>query len=300
MGEIAGLVTALLWAFNSIQFTLAGRRVGSAIVNRTRLILAVLFLSLAHLVLYGNVWPIDVCTFRWTWLGLSGVIGLVVGDSFLFQSFVLIGPRRAMLLMTSAPVISALLAWVWLGQRLEPVEIGAILVTVAGIAWVISEKETRDTVARDEELEAHHYVLGVLLGLGGALGQALGLVVARHGMGGDFPPLSAALIRMIVATGAIWLIALATRKVGATWRAFADRRALLLVLSGAFVGPFLGVWLSMVAVQNAPVGIASTLMALSPILLVPLEHWIFHSPITLRSVLGTVVALVGTAFLFLH
>lgn len=300
MGEIAGVVTALFWAFNSIQFTLAGRRVGSAVVNRTRLILAVLFLSLAHLVLYGNVWPIDVSTFRWTWLGLSGIIGLVVGDSLLFQSFVLIGPRRAMLLMTSAPVIGALLAWVWLGQRLEPVEIGAILITMAGIAWVVSERETRGPSQAGEELDARHYVLGVLLGLGGAFGQALGLVVARHGMGGDFPPLSAALIRMIVASAAIWLITLLARRAGATWRAFADRQALLLVISGAFVGPFLGVWLSMVAVQNAPVGVASTLMALSPILLVPLDHWIFHTSITLRSVLGTVVALVGTAILFLN
>ena len=200
MGEIAALVTSVCWSLNSIQFTLAGRRVGSEVVNRVRLLLAVLYLTLAHLVVRGELWPIHAEPSRWAWLGLSGVIGLVIGDGCLFQAFLYIGPRRSMLLMTLVPVISALVAWVWLGETLRPTEMGAILLAVGGIAWVVAERgRAPDTPSG----QGRHYALGVLLGLGGALGQALGLVTAKQGLAGDFPSLSATVIRMVIASGVI-------------------------------------------------------------------------------------------------
>jgi len=298
MGEIAALVTSICWSLNSIQFTLAGRRVGSEVVNRVRLVLAVLYLSLAHLLLRGEPWPIHAGPFRWGWLGLSGVIGLVIGDACLFQAFLFIGPRRAMLLMTLVPVISTLLAWGWLGETLRPAEVGAVLLTVGGIAWVVAERR-RDPAGRIPAQRERHYALGVLLGLGGAMGQALGLVTAKQGLSGDFPSLSATVIRMVIGSGVIWLLTLFRGQVGATWRALGDRRARLFIVGGSLIGPFIGVWLSMVAVQHAQVGIASTLMALSPIILIPLDHWIFREPVSLRSVAGTAVALVGAAIIFL-
>jgi len=298
MGEIAALVTSVCWSLNSIQFTLAGQRVGSRVVNRARLILAVLYLSLAHVLVQGELWPIHAEPFRWAWLGLSGVIGLVIGDACLFQAFLFIGPRRSMLLMTLVPVISTLLAWVWLGETLRPAEIGAVLLTVGGIAWVVSERrrgQAQGAPAGDD----HHYALGVLLGLGGASGQALGLVTAKQGLVGGFPSLSATVIRMAVASVVIWLLTLFRGQIGSTVRALKDRRASLFIVGGALIGPFIGVWLSMVAVQRAPVGIASTLMALSPVMLIPLDHWVFHAKISPRSVAGTAVALAGASALFL-
>ena len=296
MGELAGLATSLFWSLTSIQFTLAGRRIGSRAVNRLRLVLAVFFLSLAHLVIYGEIWPVHAEPYRWGWLGLSGIIGLVLGDGALFQAFVLIGPRRSMLMMTSVPVISTLLAWVWLGEVLQPVEIGAILLTVAGIAWVVSERRSKQAVSADDRKQ---YALGILLGLAGALGQALGLVMSRQGLAGDFSSLSAALMRMLVATVVIWAVTLVRREVGSAGRVWEDRRALLFLIGGTLVGPVTGMWLSMVAVQQAEVGIASTLMALSPILLIPMEGWLFKEKVSLRAIAGTIVALVGAAIIFL-
>lgn len=296
MGEIAALATSFCWSLTSIQFTLAGQRVGSGVVNRTRLVLAVLFLSLTHLLLYGELWPIHAEPFRWGWLGLSGTIGLVLGDSCLFQAFLLIGTRRGMLLMTLAPIISTLLAWGWLGETLRPAEVGAVLLTVGGIAWVVSEKQSAQGTSVASERQ---YALGVLLGLGCALGQALGLVTAKQGLAGDFPSLSATLIRMVVAAGAIWLLTLARGQVRATWPALKDPKARWFIAGGALTGPFIGVWLSMVAVQHAHVGIASTLMTLSPIILIPLSHWVFHEQISPRSIVGTVVALAGATTIFL-
>ena len=296
IGEIAALGTALFWSLTSIQFTQAGRRIGSGRTNRIRLVLAVTYLLLAHLLLYGKLWPTQAEPFRWGWLGVSGVMGLVLGDASLFQSFVTIGPRRGMLMMTLVPVISSLVAWGWLGETLHPVEIGAILLTVGGIAWVVSEGNQ----GRENSVESRRqYGLGVLFGLGGATGQALGLVLAKQGLVGGFPSLSATLMRMLVATGVLWLITLVRGQAGETWQALKDREALRSVIGGSLTGPFLGVWLSMVAVQRAHVGIASTLMAMSPIMLIPLTHWIFGEKISPRSIAGTVVALAGAAIILL-
>ena len=97
MGELAALFTSVAWSFTSLQFTLAGRRVGSAVVNRTRLLIAFIFLSLTHLLLTGALWPQSAAPARWFWLGISGIIGLVLGDACLFQSYVLIGPRLSLI-----------------------------------------------------------------------------------------------------------------------------------------------------------------------------------------------------------
>lgn len=300
MGELAALATSFCWSLNSIQFTFAGRRVGSRVVNRVRIALAAIFLSLAHLLLHGSLWPVQAEPFRWGWLGLSGTIGLILGDGSLFHAFLLIGPRKSMVLMTLVPVISTVAAWILLGETLLPLEIAAILITVAGIAWVVSERQPE----RPSESEAagapgREPLLGVVLGIAGATGQALGLVAAKRGLVGDFSALSATVIRMIVAAVVIWLFTVLHGQVRPTWQALKDRRAGLWLLGGAFVGPFVGVWLSLIAVRTAPVGIASTLMALSPIILIPFDHWIFGERITPRSIAGTVVALGGAGVIFL-
>lgn len=300
MGELAALATSALWSVTSIQFTLAGRRVSSPVVNRTRLALAVVYLSLAHLVITGELWPLQAEPQRWLWLGLSGIVGLVLGDAALFQAYVQIGPRRTQLVMTSVPVITTAVAWLWWDEQLLPLQLAAMAVTIGGIVWVVSEpRQTTGAGGFAGDADRRSYGLGLLLALGGALGQAFGLLLARQGLGDGFSPLSATVMRMLVATVVIWLLAGVQGKVRRTWQRLRDRRALALIAGGALTGPFLGVWLSMVAVQQAPVGIASTLMALPPILLIPLSALFFGERVTWRAVLGTAVALAGAAAIFL-
>jgi drug/metabolite transporter (DMT)-like permease len=296
VGELAALATSILWSVTSIQFTLAGRRIGSEVVNRIRLVLAVALLCLAHLVLYGSLLPLRAGLDRWGWLGLSGLAGLVVGDGCLFQAFLLIGPRRSMLLMTLSPVISALLAWGWFGETPLPFQIVAILVTMGGVAWVVSEGDANQTSSATDR---RGMVVGALFGVGGAAGQALGLILSKQGMVGAFPSLSATLMRMVASTVAIWLLALIRGQVGTARKSLQDRRAWLHLVGGVVTGPVLGVWLSMVAVQYAHIGIASTLMSLSPIVLLPLSRWVFSEKITSRAIVGTFVALLGASTLLL-
>ncbi len=301
MGELAGLFTSLAWSLTSLQFTLAGRRVGSPVVNRVRLLFAALFLCAAHLVMTGALWPAQAGAERWLWLGLSGVIGLVLGDACLFQAYVLIGPRRTMLLMTLAPMLSALLAWGWLGETLTWQQITAMLITLLGVGWVTTERRAANGAAifhGDHDRRA--YLTGILLGIGAALGQAFGLLFSKLGMANDLLPLSATLMRILAAGAAIWLFTLLQGRAGATFRALRDHRSLLFILGGSFTGPFLGIWGSMIAVRYAPLGVASTLIALPPILLIPLSAWVFRETITPRSIGGALIALLGVALLFIH
>ncbi len=294
LGEIVALATAVCWAATSLFFTIAGKQVGSQLVNRVRLPLAALFLAITHLLWQGQVLPIHAEPSRWGWLGLSAILGLVLGDSLLFQAFVLIGTRLAMLMMTLAPVIGTLLAWVFLGETLSLLEIAAIIVTMGSVAWVVSEQRNSNSA----DGNPRNYVIGVLCGIGGASGQALGLILSKRGMVGDFPALSASLMRLLVASVVIWLWALIQGQLRPTIEGLRIRRAQWAILGGTLVGPFMGMTLSLAAVQLAPVGIASTLMSLSPMLLLPLAHWIFKERITPRAIVGTVVAMVGVAMIF--
>jgi len=294
LGEIVALTTAVCWAATSLFFTISGKRVGSQLVNRVRLPLATLFLAITHLLWQGQVLPIHAESSRWGWLGLSAISGLVVGDGLLFQAFVLIGTRLSMLLMTLVPVIGALLAWVFLGETLSLLEIGAIIVTMSSVAWVVSEHRNSNPV----DDNPRNYVIGVLCGMGGALGQALGLILSKRGMVGDFPALSASLMRLMTASVVIWLWALIQGQLRPTIEGLRIRRTRWAILGGTVVGPFIGMTLSLAAVQLTNVGIASTLMSLSPVILLPLSHRVFKERITPRAIFGTVVAMVGVAMIF--
>ncbi len=318
-GEIAALGTALCWSFSSIFFTIAGRRVGSLMVNRWRLLLAVLLVGAMHFILYGRPYPANPGPERLFWLGLSAILGLVFGDSLLFQAYLYIGTRLAMLLMALAPIFGTLVAWLLLGETLTLPQLLAILMAVGGVAWVVLERAGGGEPAREparapaegsrpgpltgggHATTRRQYLLGILCGLGGALGQALGLVTAKRGMVGDFPALSAVVIRMVVAMLILWTWAAVRGELLPTLRALRhDRPTGLAILGGATTGPFLGVWLSLIGVQLAPVGIASTLNALTPILLIPLVYVLFREKTSPRAFGGTLLAMGGVALMFLH
>jgi len=126
------------------------------------------------------------------------------------------------------------------------------------------------------------------------------LILAKKGLGGDFPALSGNFIRMLTALIVMWTFTFIRRQAGPTFQRLASQpQATLTIMGGAFTGPFLGVWMSLVAIQLTQVGIASTLMALPPIFLLPISHYVFKEQITGRAIVGTLVAVMGVALLFL-
>jgi drug/metabolite transporter (DMT)-like permease len=297
MGELAAFLVAVCWALTSIFFATAGKEVSSLVVNRMRLLFATVLLSAAHLFLAGQIYPWQASPDRFLWLGLSGLIGLVLGDAFLFQAFVQIGARISILIMAGVPVISALIAWIFLGETLTPANIAGIIITVAGIALVVYEHQNGDQAECPKDRSA--YFQGVFFAFLGAVGQAVGLVMQKKG-GGDFPAISSVLIRVSIGALIMWSVALLQKKEKFTLKTtFSNPTGLRFILLGTLVGPFAGIWLSMVAVQSAYVGIASTLMALTPIVMLPISFFFFKEKISKLALFGTFVSLVGVAIIFL-
>jgi drug/metabolite transporter (DMT)-like permease len=296
LGELAALGTALGFSVSSTLFAMAGRQVGPLVVNRTRVILAVGFLAVTHILFYGTLVPLDAGAARWMWLGLSGVIGLVVGDGCLYKAFVLIGPRIGMLIMSLAPVMAALFAWLFYSETLSWCQIFGIFMTLSGIAWVVMERHG-SAGSRDRN---RVYWYGILLSFCAATCQALGLILAKRGLSGEFPAISGNMIRMTIAASALIVFSLVRGEVGETRKGFArHRRAMLQILGGALFGPLIAITLSLVAIQLAPIGIASTIMQMAPIFLLPIGYFFFHERFGWGAIAGTLVALIGVAVLFL-
>jgi drug/metabolite transporter (DMT)-like permease len=292
-GELAALGTAACWAVTSMAFESAGRRVGSLAVNLIRLALALAPLTLFCALHRGRALPLDASLHAWLWLSASGLVGFTFGDLCLFRAFVVVGARISVLLMTLVPPFTALLGLAILGERLSVLDWAGMALTVAGVTWVVRER-TPDVEGTLRDLPRS----GILLGIGGAFGQALGLVMSKEGMG-DFHPIAATQIR--VAAG---IVGFAVLFVFIGWwprvlAALTDRTAMARTSLGAFFGPFLGVSLSLVAVQYTEAGVAATLMALVPVMIIPLTVYVRKERVTPRSVIGAAVAVGGAALLFL-
>jgi drug/metabolite transporter (DMT)-like permease len=291
--ELAAVAAASFFALSSTFFTLAGRRVGPSTVNRARLLLAALLAVGLHWVIRGEPLPFSASGGAWLWLLLSGVIGLALGDASLFHAYVRIGAAVSMLIFSTTPVFTTLLGLAFLGETLTAIEWTGIALTLAGVAWVASEPKRREFLS-----SGGSYGAGILFAFGGALGQALGLLTAKLGLAEGTAAQSANLVRLLGAAAAVWAAALFAGSARGTHHAFrSDRRAALFTLAGTAAGPLFGVWLSLAAITDTRLGIASTLMGLAPIFLLPIAKLVFGEPISYRAVLGTVVALSGAAIL---
>jgi drug/metabolite transporter (DMT)-like permease len=301
VGEIAALLTAMCFSASSVFFTLAGKKFGPLVSNRLRLLVAVILLGITHWIAFGSPIPAGAGLQRWFWLGSSGIIGLAVGDFFLFQAYVSIGPRLGLLFLSLSPAIATLLALVFLGETLTSGNILAILMTLGGIAWVVLESKPNgnSSGSKPNPLQREGYIKGLTAGLLAATGQAVGMVLAKAGLGNNFPALSANVIRMTAAFLALWVVTLVQGDVMATFREAGNhRQGLTFIIIGAFIGPLIGVSLSLFAIQHTNIGIASTIIALPPIFLLPVGHFIFKERVTWRAILGTMIAITGVALLF--
>jgi drug/metabolite transporter (DMT)-like permease len=294
IGELAGLLTSVAWSGTSVLFTKATQQVGSIIVNRVRVLLALVFLMLLNLVFSGYLLPTDAGMESWIWFALSGAIGYALGDVFLFQSFLCIGAQRGMLMMSLAPLMSAGLAWIFFSETLSGMQMLGVLVTLAGVAVVILRRRNEASHSACSPLQ------GALYGLGAAAGQAVGYVLSKQGLAGGLSPLAGNSIRMLAAVIVLWTLAGLQGKARQTLQSVRARPDVLRWLAmAAFTGPVLGATLSLYALQHTQVGVASTLIALPPVFLLPVSWLVFKEKFDWGAVLGTLTAIAGVAILFL-
>ncbi|MCF7903431.1 MAG: DMT family transporter [Candidatus Marinimicrobia bacterium] len=293
-GELAALMTAVCWTVTSMSFESAGKRVGSLSANLIRLYFGFILLSLTAWVSRGMIWPSDATQNVWLWLVGSGVVGFLIGDLLLFKAFVVVGSRVSMLMMSLVPPVSALLSWVLLGEILTPLSILGMVLTVGGVMLVVLDREPGTTPQR----KFPHPSKGVLFAFGGAVGQALGLIMSKFGMA-DYDALAATQIRVFAGIIGFTILFFILKRWQRVFEALRNRQAMTGITLGSVFGPFLGVTASLYAVQHTQVGIASTIMAIVPILIIPPAILIFKEKVTVKEATGAFIAVAGVTILFL-
>lgn len=293
LGESAALLTAIFWTITAVAFEKATLKMGSLTLNVVRLFIGLFFLSVYVWIRRGNPLPFDASGHEWIWLMASGFVGFVFGDLFLFKSYTIIGSRFAMLIMTLAPPIAALGGWMALGEKLTPLNILGMAITIFGISLAIFNKKRGE-----KGIGLKLSFTGILFAFFGAAGQGIGLVLSKYGMG-DYDPFAATQIRLIAGIIGFLVLILVTGKLNRVITSVKKKEGMAAAALGSFFGPFLGVSFSLLAVKYTETGIAATIMAIVPVLIIPPAILIYKEKITFMEFAGSIISIGGVALLFL-
>jgi drug/metabolite transporter (DMT)-like permease len=292
-GEWFALSTAIFWTITALAFESASLKVGSLSVNIIRLILGFLFLSFFTLIQKGEFLPVGGSYEDWIWLSISGLIGFVLGDLFLFKSYTLIGSRYAMLIMALVPPIAAFFSFILMNEKINGISYLGMGLTLFGIGLAILGKK-----GKRGKIGLKLSPIGVLYAFGGAFGQALGLVLSKKGMQ-QSNAFTATQIRIIAGIVGFAIIITFMKRWRMVVQSLTNGAAMKGIITGSFFGPFLGVSFSLLAIAHTATGIASTIMAIVPILILPPAFFIYKQRVTIAEIFGAVISVAGVALFFI-
>ena len=305
IGELISIGVAFSWTATALLSEFGSKRLGNLTLNVLRMGLALLFSLVLFGVVIGSPLPAGVPAEACGWMLLSGLVGYVIGDFCLFQCYILIGSRFGQLFMTLAPLSAALMAWITLGQQMKPMSIVAMLVTLFGIGISVLGRGNHHMVSLKLPLN------GVLFAIGAAMCQGIGLVLSKIGMDHYdveamakagvsewLIPFSANFYRCIAGIIGFTILLYYRDGIGHLREAMHDRKGLSVAIATTIFGPFVGVGFSLMAVQYTAAGIASTLMAMTPIIILLPSYWLFHEKITWKAVLGAFISVIGVSLFF--
>ena len=303
LGELISIGVAFSWTATALLSEFGSKRLGNLTLNVLRMTLALVFSLVLFGVITGELLPsVGASPEAIGWMLLSGLVGYVIGDYCLFQCYIIIGSRYGQLFMTLAPLSAALMAWVMLGQQMNAMSIIAMLVTLLGIGISVLGRGEHHKVSLKLPLN------GVLFAVGAAMCQGVGLVLSKIGMDhyeavNDAPewliPFSANFYRCIAGIVGFSLLLYFRDGMAPLREALHDKKGLSIATATTIFGPFIGVGFSLMAVQYTAAGIASTLMAMTPIIILLPSYWLFHEKITWRAVIGAVISVLGVSLFFL-
>lgn len=292
VGETAGICAALAWATATILFSNAGTKLHPLRLNAFKGFLASLLFSIT-LWVQGQALP-DIGWVPISILALSGILGIGMGDSAFFASLNALGPRKTLLLQMTAPPLTVICGTLFLGEVLGPKSWVGVGFAVFGIAWVVLERsENSGTPGGSENLKA-----GIFFGLISALGQTSGALLSRHVFREyDISSLWTALIRLSFGVLPIWLYLLLRRPKRREKTSDWSLRTWGFVIGAICVGTYGALWCQQTAFKHTEAGIAQTLVATSPIFILPMVA-LLGEKLSKRAVGGALITLFGIALLF--
>lgn len=309
IGEIISLGVACSWTVTALFAEIGSKRIGSLQLNVVRMVLSLVMLGITLWCVTGSPFPMYANGKAWLWLSLSGFVGYLLGDYCLFNSYIIIGSRFGQLFMTLAPPTAAIAGWIILGEKMQLQGVLGMLVTLTGIGISVLNKGGSDG---NGKLSLKLPLKGVLFGIGAGIGQGIGLVLSKVGMNfyeaaipaaetevANMLPFASTFIRAV--TGALGFLGvmILQKKLGTLAVAVKDRKGMNAAFWATFTGPFIGVSLSLMAVRYTEAGIASTLMALTPVFILWPAHLIFGQKVTLKEVIGAAISVAGVSLFFI-
>lgn len=307
-GELISFAVAVSWTACALCAEVASKRMGALALNVIRMLMSLVMLAAVMLLFTGVPYPAGADSETWFWLSLSGLVGYLFGDFFLFSSYILIGSRYGQILMTLAPPAAAIAGWIMLGENMQWTAILGMLVTMAGITTAVYRKGGTSPEGR---LSKRGILYGALAGIGQGVGLVLSakglesyeLSVAAHGLDRDammpVMPFAATAIRALTGLVGFFLWTALSGELRSLARALGDGKGMLFALGATLTGPFIGVSLSLMATQYTATGIAQTIMALVPVMILLPTYLFFHQRITWRELLGSSIAVGGVAMFFI-
>jgi len=293
-GEFAALLTAIFWTFTALAFTAASHKIGSLAVNFWRLIIGGSLLVIFLFFSYGFVYDKSIDNHALFWLALSGITGIFLGDLFLFKAFTITGPRVALVIMSLSPPLAALFAWIFLNDIISLKGVIGMCITLTGIVLVILKRKD----GKNEKIGLRYSAKGIFFAFLGAIGQAAGIVMSKEGMPDGTNAFAATQIRVIAGLAGFILLITMIGRWKSIFVALKDYKSMGILSIGAFFGPFLGISFSLIAVSYTNPGIVQTITSVNPILIIPFTIWFFKEKVSLREVLGAVIAVGGVALFF--
>lgn len=299
-GSILALVTVLCWTISVQFFEAASKRVGSVPVNIIRIAAALILFSILLYFRDGSILPVGFPWHAWIFLSLSGVLGLFIGDIFLFKALVELGPRLAMLIYSLAAPSAAVIGWLVLGEQYRLVQWFGIATTIFGVGMVILERTPTSSAPGRRFRKTS--LKGAMLGMLAMLGQAIGYLLAKVGMeteSGYLDAFSSTQIRALAAFVCFALFFTVTGRWRDVKKALQDARALVYTSTGAVFGPFVGVSLSLLILHYLSAGIAATFLSLVPVVMIPFAIFLHKENVTRRALLGTCIAIFGISLLMI-
>ncbi len=296
-GEFAALGTSVVWTFTSLCFEFAAKRIGTIGLNILRLLVALIIYTVVGLIFRGELIPLSASPSVWFWLSLSGLVGFVFGDVFLFQAYIYIGARLTQVVFVTSPIITAVMGYFVFGETIAPLGILGMAIVIASIIFVVIDRRSKQ---KDSQSEKSVYkVRGIVFAVLAALGQSGGLILSKIGAPSS-NPMAATHIRVIAGLIGFVVIAAIMGRLDEPIKGFRDKQALKVLSLGSFLGPFAGVTLALVAMQRTSSGIAATLMGLMPIMILIPDCIIKKEKIPSREIIGAIGAVLGAALIFFH
>lgn len=291
-GELAALLAACLWAVASVVYGIVGQRIPPLQLNVIKGIVAIACLFLTIL-FTREAFPISA-PIPILLLCLSGVIGIAWGDTAFLAAINYLGARRVLLIGTLAPPMTAIAAHLVLQEQLHIRAWFGILLTILGVAWVITERVPGD----GDHLPAHLWT-GMGFGLLATMTNAIATVISRAALTtGSVSPLWAAVLRLSAAEIILLLwVWLGRKKQELSYPDWQSWRVFFVTCFAAFCGTYLGIWLQQTAIKFTAAGIASTLLQTSPLFVIPIAMFLGEK-VSWRAIAGVIIAIAGIGLLF--